>query len=754
MVKFGLRLAENRASEYPPDSYMDYDKLKEIIKEVAGKKLARVDSTTREVSLTAPPPTNAAGRQLTSDDSPITEEDFYACIDAQLVKVEAFTLKQVTELRSNISSLEKEVNAASSAAAGAGGGGSISSALNKENEAEVERVREKADMVAKSFLVLEKYVNINFMGFHKILKKHDKNSPSHACKQFYINRMHNQAWVRGDYSDVVVRLSAIYSALRNDHAAEENVDASQSFSRSTTKYWVRTEDVSKVKYAILKHLPVFLQKTSTGDSDSQLTNSVYFDNDQLELYHGRLDKSPGAIAFRLRWYGSGDPQLVFVERKTHRDTWTGEASVKERFIVDKSEVKPVLDDNYSIAQKREKMASKKGVTLAEVEDWETLVREMIQVVQSKQLVPTMRTQYMRTAFQIPFDATVRISLDTNLCMISERGYDTQGGAKWFRDPEKPLADNEITRFPHAVLEVKLELGGANAEPPQWVTDLQNSGMLYEVHKFSKFIHGCATLLPEYVRSVPYWVDDASIRDSILRSGGGRILVKSNSETGVGPGANEIYNHLLPFGNVKTPQLDAKGRTANTMALIDGGGDKSPEKDAPLAATGDQYFAGADETDEEIVFNATVQGCCEDTCAGWLFPFCSGYNEDVLAPTSVQKIEPKIFFANERTFLHWLHAGVTLYTIAAGILAFASDTHSVSAHWYAMALLPISLGFCLYALHLFLWRAEKIKTRIPGRWDDSRGPLILGAILAGVLFINFVLKCREIRKYNYMMAHEL
>ncbi|KAL7527231.1 hypothetical protein ACHAXR_003672 [Thalassiosira sp. AJA248-18] len=72
----------------------------------------------------------------------------------------------------------------------------------------------------------------------------------------------------------------------------------------------------------------------------------------------------------------------------------------------------------------------------------------------------------------------------------------------------------------------------------------------------------------------------------------------------------------------------------------------------------------------------------------------------------------------------------------------------------MALLPISLGFCLYALHLILWRAEKIKTRILGRWDDSHGPLRLGAILAGVLFINFVLKCREIRNYNYMMAHEL
>ena len=205
--------------------------------------------------------------------------------------------------------------------------------LSLNDEEEVDICQKLADEVATKFLTLEKYVNINFMGFHKMLKKHDKYCPANPCKTFYVNRMHSQAWVRGDYSDVVVRLSEIYSTLRNDQVAEENTDASQSFLRSTTKYWVKTEDVSKVKYAVLRHLPVFLQKTSTGESDSQLTNSVYLDNDQLELYHGRLDKGPGALALRLRWYGAGDPSIVFVERKTHRDKWTGEVSVKERFMV-------------------------------------------------------------------------------------------------------------------------------------------------------------------------------------------------------------------------------------------------------------------------------------------------------------------------------------------------------------------------------------------------------------------------------------
>jgi SPX domain protein involved in polyphosphate accumulation len=44
--------------------------------------------------------------------------------------------------------------------------------------------------------------------------------------------------------------------------------------RSTRKYWVHTEDVSRVKYVILQHLPVFLQNTMAGETDSQLVNSV------------------------------------------------------------------------------------------------------------------------------------------------------------------------------------------------------------------------------------------------------------------------------------------------------------------------------------------------------------------------------------------------------------------------------------------------------------------------------------------------
>lgn len=66
--------------------------------------------------------------------------------------------------------------------------------------------------------------------------------------------------VQGNYSDVLVHLSNIYSDLRGDTSGVKNEDSAQGFVRSTTKYWVRTQDATSVKHHILQHLPVSLFK--------------------------------------------------------------------------------------------------------------------------------------------------------------------------------------------------------------------------------------------------------------------------------------------------------------------------------------------------------------------------------------------------------------------------------------------------------------------------------------------------------------
>ena len=64
-------------------------------------------------------------------------------------------------------------------------------------------------------------------------------------------------------------------------------------------------------------------------------------------------------------------------------------------------------------------AAEQGKPAAEIEKFGAMFSEVQRAVDSKQLHSMIRTQYMRTAFQIPFDATVRVSLDTNLTMIKE-----------------------------------------------------------------------------------------------------------------------------------------------------------------------------------------------------------------------------------------------------------------------------------------------------------------------------------------------
>ena len=241
-MKYQQHLKENISPEFGEENYLAYGKLDDIIRKLSTKAFATdTDTEKRTVSMSATA-TVASG---TSD--AITDETFFRQMDAELAKVEQFTLTQVNKLREEIDVIEQTLKSPADVQSAA---------------ADRSKIQTMVDAVAEEFLHLEKYVNLNFMGFHKILKKHDKYVPSNPCKAFYVSRMHAQAWVRGDYSDVVVRLSDIYATLRGDHTAEDKGGDSQSFLRQTSKYWIKTEDVSAVKYAVLKHLPVFLQKTS------------------------------------------------------------------------------------------------------------------------------------------------------------------------------------------------------------------------------------------------------------------------------------------------------------------------------------------------------------------------------------------------------------------------------------------------------------------------------------------------------------
>ena len=424
---------------------------------------------------------------------------------------------------------------------------------------------------------------------------------------------------------------------------------------------------------------------------------MYFDNSQLELYHGRLDKTQGAIAVRFRWYATPDPHLVFIERKTHNDSWTGDISVKERFTLKEHQVLPFMEGEFTVDDKLAEMVNRSEEDKANVR---RLFTEIYNQIDSKQLQPTMRVTYMRVAYQIANDPSVRMSLDTNLTMLTENtklGPPCATTGRWYRDPDLLIPPNEVTRFPHAVLEVKLNLGEGQ-EVPAWLKDLMDSGLITEVHKFSKFIHGCSTLLPGLVQAVPYWVDDPSIRQSMLRSGEGGGEGGKNPKLAIGDAQERVIMH--DYG------------TMDKEAHFTGLRQRKWGVRNPLS-----YFrwGGRDVSHE--------------------------YTS--IKPRKIpMKVEPKVFFANERTLLSWLHMSVTLGTISAGLLTLSGSSKggAASSKVVGMILLPLAVLFVVYALITFHWRMTRIRARVDAHFDDRVGPTVLAVVLMLAYSSVFVVYC--------------
>jgi len=100
-----------------------------------------------------------------------------------------------------------------------------------------------------------------------------------------------------------------------------------------------------------------------------------------------------------------------------------------------------------------------------------------------------------------------------------------------------------------------------------------------------------------------------------------------------------------------------------------------------------------------------------------------------------RIEPKVSFANERTFLSWLHFTVVLGGLAVGLLNFGDRVSKISAGLFSI----VAMGIMLYALFTYHWRAQRIRRGSREPYDDRIGPTVLCIALLAAVIVNFALR---------------
>ncbi|GKU01758.1 spx protein [Fusarium langsethiae] len=747
-MRFGRTLRE---SVYPPwkDKYIEYAKLKSLLREDVAD----------------------------DDNQPWTEEDetrfSEEIFNNQLEKVAQFQEQRFNALKERVdSSFDKlkELAPVESEEDGGPSKGDISATRLRALESEL-------DEITNEVRELKKYSQINYTGFLKIIKKHDRKRGDRYKVRPFMQLSLSQRPFNSEtgYSPLLNKLSIMYFAIRQqlEESGEqlppldlESQGETHNGERYTAhKFWVHPDNLLEVKTVILRHLPalVYSEKSAKelDGSDSPSITSLYFDNSKFELYGEKVNRQSEATSLRLRWYGQlATRPEIFVEEKTV-DEKGGSQDLK--FSIKDKYVKSFVDGDYKTEKAVQKL-KRQSFAPEKIQEFEQTVDTIQKYLKEKNLSPVLRANYARTAFQKPADDRIRIAIDTNVAFIRE---DTLDRSRPCRDPNewhrldidesemtypfKNINQSEVNRFPYALLEIKLKDDGLRKRPT-WIEDLMASHLVHPTPRFSKFVHGIAVLFEDYVNSLPFWLSDL---ESDIRKDPQKTFEEEEQRRAqrhedvmavgslIGAGAKSGSFKPTQSSPVSKSYLadrmsrDSIAQTLNRQTSTPGNGEEVGESSGRRQEEQGRSYG---------TLSSVIPGFSLSKYSRAKQASQQPLPEGVVAPTQwiknmgELKVEPKVWLANERTFLKWQHICILQGGLAVGLYTAAGENTIASVVGLLFVLIAVFAGAWGYAMLRI--RRTMIVERSGKDFDNMIGPMIISVSLMLVLILNFFFAWRE------------
>ncbi|CAI6329261.1 unnamed protein product [Periconia digitata] len=768
-MKFGTTL---RRSVYAPwkDHYVDYEKLKQLLRE------------------------NDDDKQWTSDDvTRFTEE----LANVQLDKVYNFKKNTTQKLRERLSACEKKLEPLAVGIKSedtedkedAPSYADVTAAkpvVKEEDKKKIlNQVLAELDAITKEVKELETYSRINYTAVLKATKKHDKlRGRSYRLRPFVNARLAEKPIYTEDHSPLVYRLSAMYAFVRQSLAGKPQAELS--FNENPTngedstsyKFWVHKDNLLEVKTVILRRLPVLVynpqsSRIAEGSQRDPTITSIYFDNPDFSLYSDKVTHVPNATSLRLRWYGqlAEDPTIYF-EKKEMKE---GDASSEQRFAIKQKYIQPFIEGKYSMEKSVQKMEQSSTKDEEDVSEFKTVVKDIQSFIGDRGLQPVLRANYTRTAFQIPGDDRVRVSLDTNLALIREDALDMDRPCRdpddWHRRdiddrqmeyPFSGLRKGEFYDFPHALLEIKVKRG----KRYEWIDDLINSHLVKEAPRFSKFVQGVAKLFEDQVNTFPFWLNEVETDIKLNPEQafeGEQQRKKKAAEDDLAVGSL-FGTHASP--SFRASHMSPANMTGSPAGAMSSRKASAPTKPSMMGNVTDQGAQNPGDEEAESDGEGEANGredapFSRSTGLGSLFPSFSTSRyarkkgqQKVQLPPGIRdpgvwikdqgpvRVEAKVWLANQRTFIKWQHVGVLLASLSLGLYNAAGENNRV-----AQALAIVYIVFAVFTLAwgygVYMWRNRLIRERSGKDFDSVLGPLVVCVGLVVALCLNFAFKYNAI-----------
>jgi uncharacterized membrane protein YidH (DUF202 family) len=488
-------------------------------------------------------------------------------------------------------------------------------------------------------------------------------------------------------------------------------------------------------------------KDLDGNEDPKIT-SLYFDNSKFDLYGKKVSRQTDASSVRLRWYGqlSEKPDIVLEQKILYEDG----TSEEKRFNIKDKYIKPYIDGEYKMEKAVHKM-ERRGQQNDSIDSFKAITEEIQDFIVTNKLGPVMRANYTRAAFQKPADDRVRISIDTDIAFIREDTLDRdrpcRDPAEWHRTdidnsnmtyPFKNINQSEVSRFPYAVLEIKSKEEGRKR--PRWIEDLIASHLVYAAPKFSKFVHGMASLFEDYVNNLPFWLSDL---ETDIRKDPHQAHEEKEQRRARQAEEAQVVDSLLGTSTKRSSYIPAASSPVAQSYLS--------ERAASEAIT-----SRARSLDEPNEPSDDVESPGPQRSYGTLTSVSPGFSlsrysrrrrERAQLPEGVTKpevwlknagplqIEPKVWLANERTFLKWQHICVLLGSL--GLAFYTAAGENFIAECMGIAYLVIAVFAGLWGNLMLHRRRAMIMERSGKHFDNMIGPLVVSVALMVALILNFV-----------------
>ncbi|KAF7727938.1 vacuolar transporter chaperone [Apophysomyces ossiformis] len=704
-MKFGQYLNQNL---YAPwlSSYLQYDRLKYELKT----------------------------RQLDHPWNMTDESYFKQCILTELSKVDAFIARKAEELNNRIRQEEHRT---------------LPNSMRRR-EGSLGRTSPDAWLLAMLDDIhrLSSFIRLNCTGFQKILKKHDKwtnlGLQQSLIPQFQECRLDIQR-----LDPLLARIARLRE--RHGQSVTEQPDVTPDKSETITKtYWVHPCHLAEVKAVLLFHLSVRLCKNTitTNDAAETTLSTIYFDNpNHFDLYFACLQRTEGAEYIRFEWYlftlfysfalykpdhsamffflnffynikRTTSSQGIEVVRRAFRSSSLDETaivSIENRFRLDPNRVDAFITGQLTPdqleAELRERDAPQ-AVVLNTGKTAEAVQRSIGQ----KKLEPVLRCVHRRMVFGE--HSQLQIYLDSDLRFVREDslGKWRRHSGPWQREDLQPMKEDETHAaedneekdegggmekascgFPYVVLQANLP---KHLPIPAWLTQLGISHLVHEVPRFSKYIHGASQL--HQLALLPWWLSE--LKTDLQRNSGPEekeeqeaeketVLLRqsglSSSHEGVGSSPGEASGRRMIWSEKSQP----KNRKQRWPWL--------PRR--------------------------------------WAKRKKNNKTQEILPlSNSKVKIEPKTYFANERTFISWLQFCALLLTVSLSLLNFGDHVSRLVGGCFIV----IAALLAIYALWRYQYRAWQIRTRSTARYDDLYGPAVLCLMLLVALIVNFCLRFQQ------------